>query len=47
LAYGLSRTILSWALRNLEAETIFIAEVICLVDLTELILILIALKLAI
>jgi hypothetical protein len=47
LAYGRSRTILSCAFLNFAAETIFMAEVICLVDLTEVILILIAFKFAI
>jgi hypothetical protein len=46
-AYGLNRKILSCAFLSLAAETIFMAEVICLVDLTELTRTLIAFKFAI
>ena len=46
-AYGLSLTILSCAFRNLAAETIFMADVICLVDLKEVNRIFIAFKFAI
>jgi hypothetical protein len=47
VAYGRSWTILSCAFLNRAAATIFMAEVICLVDLTELILDRIAFRLAI
>src|SRR5690554_8022740 len=44
--YGRIWIILSWALRSLEAATIFIALVICWVELTEFILSFTSFKLA-
>jgi len=46
-AYGRKRKIASCALRNLAALTIFIALVICCVEITEAILILTSLSPAI
>ena len=45
--YGRMAEIASWAFFNFEAETIFMADVICIVDETDAILFRISFKLAI